>query len=73
MSVIIRNDVINRIKKGWFVPSNRIAQHSVSVYKNKIEPDGEYFSSVASFSDDEKTVLYWVGNYDKEKYGIRCE
>jgi CRISPR-associated endonuclease/helicase Cas3 len=72
VSVIIDSRIVQKMKDGKHVPSYLISRYSVSIYRNKIEPDGEYFHYVKSFCKNEKGVYYWVGPYDKEKYGIRC-
>ena len=67
-SVIVCPKVVEKIKAGEFVSPVEISRNSVSVYRNRLDPDKA--SNWLSYIDTYEDIYYWVGPYDPELYGI---
>lgn len=72
VSVIVDGGIVQKMKSGQYVPPYLISLYSISIYRNTIEEDGKYRQYVESFCKNERGIYYWIGPYDKEKYGIRA-
>lgn len=70
VSIIIDKTVISKMQQGLKVEPVEISRNSISIYKNKIDPQNpnNWLPFVQKFNNDDD-VLFWVGPYDSEKYG----
>lgn len=70
-TVIVNADVVNQITKGDFVPPYIINRNSVSIYRNKIDPqNGKWAGFVDTIEYNGRDIYYWTGPYDKDCFGI---
>jgi hypothetical protein len=76
VSVIINQDIVEKIKNGDRVDPVQINRNSISIYRSKIDPskNNNWCQFVDKFNNNGDDVVYWVGPYDKDMYGAyACE